>query len=276
MLILETEARLKIFVLIADCRGEELHVKMNPEPVVFCRISMPIHSPNAAVAIDLEQEVIAHLSFVAAEQCMVTSVLEGQPVDGMLGYPDFDEDGVPFQPSAVQLKDLPTEVEKLRGRKIRISYQLDGESFSFLTLVKRQERHVDGGQTWWLCIPAEIEGNQRRFARRTLVQGDWGFRARKVGHRKEDQDLEVFDVSSSGMSLVFDGELTDLHDGRFFAGLLEGPDGAMRLRAQVRNVVELRDGTGRKLAGCVFQGFGFVNHARLARMLAKQGGSRAV
>jgi hypothetical protein len=160
----------------------------------------------------------------------------------------------------------------MRGTKIRISYQFDGESFSFLTLVKHVEEHQDGGQTWWLCIPAEIEGNQRRFARRTMVANDWCFQARKVGHRKEDQDLDVFDVSSSGMSLVYDGELTNFHEGRFFAGVLEGPEGSMPLRAQVRNIVDLQDGSGRKLAGCVFQGFGFVNHAKLAQMLAHRRG----
>lgn len=210
-----------------------------------------------------EEQIVAHMCFVAAEIPRLVCQVGGINVIGRIEPPDFDRMAIAFAPAA----PLEPEATPAPGANLKLLYAHGEDKFAFQTALT----HVDASGRFWMGMPTVVHRQRQRLAARHRVVGKWTLRARNISRKAGEQVLDIHDVSTGGLAVVFDPNRHDLAQGTIFSAVLNMPDGGrIALRAEVRNVRPHPKERKKLLAGCVFKGFGFANHQTLAQALKDQ------
>ena len=155
----------------------------------------------------------------------------------------------------------------LPGQPVTVTVRLDNKrrlTFSTHIISRRDD---DGVESYWLALPDVLDYNQRRGAFRLQLNQGWGVVSEFLAPDHERCSARVRDLSSTGIRLeVLDGAKPStgdvLHDLHFeFAGR------NYKCAADVRNVTNLGDASGRFLIGAQFRDMSRVEQRSLERMI---------
>ena len=207
-------------------------------------------------------DVVAHLCAVSTEGLDVGLRVGDRAISGMLGCPDPSGGVIRFYPND------PGDAEALDFdgvTSVRMVYGDANTNYGFRTEIRGE----GGDGSISIRLPTAIRSTSRRLTSRSLAGAGWSLRATCVGVLGGDRTLELFDLSVSGVGVVFEPSRCTLREGIVFSGVLSIPD---RLRLPLRAAVcHIRRKTGSswlRVAGCRVSGLGYLNHALLAGELA--------
>lgn len=204
-------------------------------------------------------DVVAHLFYAAAEIGEARVETGGQTREGSISFPSPETGTFSFFSNS--------EGEKPKdGAVVRVRYQQDSSEFAFLTELVE----IPTPKRWRLAFPRTIERNEQRLIARHQVHQFGGFRVRLDTGDGGTLAVPVHDLSTGGLSFVFDPQEHALVTGKALAGNLVMPSGmSIPLLIEVRHLRSAPDDPGRQLAGCRFVGLTATDHASLARTLAE-------
>lgn len=210
-----------------------------------------------------KEDVVAHLYFAAAEIGTVSVEMGVVRVGGSISFPSPDLEIFSFFASSADDEPAPPEP----GTVVRVHYSRGDSVYSFLTEVAESN---DQGR-WRLSFPRTIERTERRIVGRHRVLAVGGFRIRMDRGDGVMVSLPLVDLSTAGLSFVYESEALSLSEGRAVAGSVLLPSGtAIPLLMEIRNLRSAPDRRGQQVAGCRFLGLAAQDHAVLARALADQ------
>jgi hypothetical protein len=208
------------------------------------------------------EDVIAHLYFAAAEIGAVDVEVGGRTVGGSISFPSPESSTFSF--FATRGADETTPAE---GAVVRVAYRRGDSEYAFLTEVSE----AGAGGRWRLAFPRTIERSERRIVGRHRVLAVGGYRIRVDKGDGTMAALPLVDLSTAGLSFIYEDGTLDLQQGRSFAGSILLPSGtAIPVLVELRNHRPADDRPGQRVAGCRFVGLAAQDHAVLARALADQ------
>ena len=180
-------------------------------------------------------------------------------VTGSVGWPHPDTMRFSFAP--LDRETLPPAA----GEVVRIVAESKLYHFEFCTAFAGR----DDTDRWTLIGPESIATKDRRSTPRTEHRG-WRVVLRRQGPSGLDVNARVVDLSIGGLSLLVAQDNYRLAPQKPLVGVLLGPTGErLPLRAQIcHHKPWERSEKAKLLIGAIFDGFGVVNHARLAQILA--------
>jgi hypothetical protein len=218
-------------------------------------------------AVTDEDDVVAHLYFVAANVDRVTVTFGRDSLPGRLDFPDMDLRLVPFAPEHA---DGGVTVAPSQHLTVRVTYDEGPNTYAFFTEVVA--RWSDG--RWLLAFPRLIERSDRRIAPRHNVFGEAGYSAHVDIGRGRRVVLPIYDISVAGVGIVFDGAQVYFAQGDTPSLQLHVPGcPPLDLLAEVRNVRPLPGDWLRKVAGCSLLGVTSEQRRALASALAAARGA---
>ena len=231
----------------------------------FARISnnppAPAKRPKHWATSEDQVEVFSQLCSIAADTSSATLTTSKGSLVGVAGWPNTENMRPTFAPieseEAPPSSGEPVQVVA-ENKRIRFEYQT-----TFLG--------VDELGRWILEVPQVITSSDRRSIPRYQPRG-WKVVLRRAGDQGEDIRARVDDISVGGLAIVVPQESFRLRRERPLVGVLLGPTGErLPLRATVCHYKPWeRSELPKLLIGSSFDGFGMVNHARLARILANR------
>ena len=221
----------------------------------------PVKRPQNWASSDHQVEVFAQLCCVASDVSRVLLTSSRGTVVGSLGWPDLDSLQTSFGPLD------PEAVQPMPGERIDILAKNKHLCFEFSTTYIG----LDEVGRWVLAAPASIDSSERRSTPRFQPRG-WKVVLRRLGTMGEDVVARVVDLSVGGLAMVVPQDGYQLKPDQPQVGVLLGPTGErLPLRASICHYRPWESSTTPKLhIGATFDGFGVVNHARLARLLASR------
>lgn len=231
----------------------------------FARISRSrpklVKRPNAWANTDDQVTLFAQLCCIASNCSRVIAETERGEVQGVTGWPDTESMKTNYAPLDPETPPPNIgETVHLVARNQRIHYRYETQVIA-----------LDELNRWILAPPTVITSYDRRGMPRHNGRG-WRVVLRRMGTMGQDISANVLDISIGGLSMLVPQDGFHLQRARPHVGLLLGPGGArLSLRATVCHSQPWERSELPKLAiGATFDGFGVVNHARLARILASQ------
>ena len=217
---------------------------------------------NSPQWLTTREDVIAHLYFVAAEIGAVDVEVGGRAVSGSVSFPSPESSTFSFFATAGAEVTAPDE-----GAVVRVAYRRGESEYAFLTEVSESGT----GGRWRLAFPRTIERSERRIVARHRVLAVGGFRIRIDTGEGTMVALPLVDLSTAGLSFVYeDGEI-DFEVGRSRAASILMPSGtSIPVLIEVRNLRAAEDLPGQRVVGCRFVGLSAQDHVVLAQTLADQ------
>jgi hypothetical protein len=207
-------------------------------------------------------DVVAHLCFVSTEGLHVALRVGERAIPGILGCPDPSGGTIRFYPND------PGDPQALGldgATRVRLVYGDPSTNYGF----RSEIREAAGDGSISIQLPEAIRCTSRRLTSRCLAGSGWSLRATCVGVLGGDRTLELFDLSVSGVGVVFEPSRCTLREGIVFSGVLSIPDRLrLPLRAEVCHIRRKMGSSWLRVAGCRFSGLGYLNHALLAGELA--------
>ena len=208
---------------------------------------------------DEQVEIFCQLCCIAADVSKVMVDYSRGVIMGSMGWPDADS----LQTSLAPLdSDL---IPPMPGEEIHIVAENRHLRYEFRTTVIG----VDEVGRWVLSCPDQIVNQDQRRIPRFQPRG-WKAFLRQPGRMGDEVRARVVDLSVGGLAMIVprDGYLLKKEQPQ--VGILLGPTGErLPLRSSICHVTPWEGSTIPKLLiGSTFSGFGVVNHARLARLLA--------
>lgn len=210
-----------------------------------------------------EEDVLSHLFYAAAEIGSCEIDYMGKVLAGAISFPNAETNTF-----SVFINDGldPSQALPTAGMVMRLRYSRGDSHYSFLTAIA----DPDDGQRWRLSFPRTIERNERRIVDRHRMGARKGFRIRLEGSDGERQSLNLFDLSTAGLSFSYGKDKLSVEVGAAFAGTLCTPAGdTLPVLVEVRNNRPKPGQEGAFIAGCRFIGLASRDHANLARALAE-------
>jgi len=206
-------------------------------------------------------DVVAHLFYAAAEIGEAEVESGGMTRVGSMSFPSPETGTFSFFSNSETEGQNPEE-----GAVVRVRYQHDTCEFAFLTELVE----IPTPKRWRLAFPRTIERNEQRLIARHQVHQYGGFRVRLDTGEKGWLSVPVHDLSTGGLSFVFDPGEHALAVGTALAGSLIMPSGmSIPLLVEVRHMRSAPEVPGQQMAGCRFVGLTTTDHASLARKLAE-------
>ena len=225
----------------------------------------PVKRPKSWASTDDQVEVFTQLCCMASNVSHVAMMCSRGIVTGSVGWPDPDTMRFSFAP--LDRESLPPEP----GEVVRIVAEGRLYHFEFCTSFAG----LDEVDRWTLAGPDNIVTKDRRSTPRVERRG-WHAILRRQGPSGLDVNARVIDLSIGGLSMLVAQDQYRLAPEKPLVGVLLGPTGErLPIRAQIcHHKPWERSERAKILIGAIFDGFGVVNHARLARILAAQYTSR--
>jgi hypothetical protein len=221
----------------------------------------PVKRPQHWATSDDQLELFNQLCCVAADVSRVTMECSRGIIIGSPGWPDIDTLRTSFAP--LDSEDLPPEP----GEQVRIVAENKHLRFEYTS----QMLGLDEIGRWLMACPDELITADRRSTPRFQPRG-WRAVLRRLGIGGNDITARVVDISVGGLSIVVPQDEYRLRPEQAHVGVLLGPSGErLPLRASITHYKPWEQSTIPKLQiGSEFDGFGMVNHVRLARLLASR------
>ena len=208
------------------------------------------------------EDVVAHLFFAAAEIGEAEVEFGGRISVGTISFPSPDTGTFSYFANDQMETDMVPE----QGTVIRLKYGHDTSQYAFLTQVVE----VTSPKRWRLAFPRTIERNERRLIQRHRVHVFGGFRIRLDTGEPGWLSVPLFDLSTGGLSFIFNPDTHPVATGKTLSGSLIMPSGSrIPMLIEARHIRQVEEPDGHRLAGCRFLGLGAADHASLARTLAE-------
>jgi len=233
--------------------------------VFFAKLSRgrpkPVKRPKNWANSDDQLEVFTQLCCISSDISRVGLEFSRGHLIAAPGWPDVESLRMNYAPiDSEMLPPEPGEPVRIIAENKHLRFEYES---SFVGL--------DDIDRWVLSCPQDIVAADRRSTPRFQPRG-WRAVLRRLGVMGEDITAKVVDLSVGGLSIVVRQDRYRLRPEQPQVGVLLGPTGErLPLRARITHFKPWEHSTTPKLQiGSVFDGFGMVNHARLARLIASR------
>ena len=202
------------------------------------KLFMPLHNPNETT-IQTHRSIFEHLLEAATAIDSISVIYDDQTIRGNFGFPQSFRKIVPI-----------INLRTTQNPPIKSTVQVLYHGLSACWGFKSQIVGYNLKKHWNLSLPQEIVRNDARCAPRYLLSSSQGW---FFSSTQGLGDLKVRDLSTAGMSILYDPTLFFLQKGELIRGLLELGNIQLPLVAQVRHTETDISGQNYAISGCSFE-----------------------